>query len=65
MRRRRKTDTEPNLFSMRCETCGSYLVPTPSSYLACPNGHGKLQTEGPADLTEPVEVSGLWCPDEE
>jgi hypothetical protein len=36
--------------SLRCEECGRLLVRTPSGYLACPRGHGKLLTEA---VTEP------------
>jgi hypothetical protein len=51
---RRRRDTGPGLFDLRCEACGHYLVRTPSGYLACPKGHGKLQQE------EAPEPCGSW-----
>src|SRR5271168_3803571 len=38
----------------RCE-CREYLERTPSGYLACPRGHGKLLTEPPAAEPEDLE----------
>ena len=35
----------PPLSALSCVTCGQPLVRTPSGYLACPRGHGKLLTE--------------------
>jgi hypothetical protein len=65
VKRKRKPE-EPNLFALRCTECGQQLVPTPSGYLACPQGHGKLIAQEPT--TEPpgtVESSGLWFDDDE
>jgi hypothetical protein len=43
-----------------CGEFGEHLVRTPSGYLACPNGHGKLTCE-----EEPGEQSyGTWFEDE-
>jgi hypothetical protein len=50
-----QTDAET---ALHCEQCGCYLVHTPSGYLACPGGHGKLR------LDVPSEPSGLCFPDE-
>ena len=37
---------------LACGECGDYLVRTPSGWLACPRGHGKLTCEA-----EPSEES--------
>ena len=29
--------------ALHCKVCGEYLTGTPSGYLACPKGHGKLR----------------------
>jgi hypothetical protein len=43
-----------------CGDCGEYLVRTPSGWLACPRGHGKLTCE-----EEPgEESSGMWFEDD-
>jgi hypothetical protein len=39
---RRRRDAAPELFSLRCQQCGEYLVRTSERYLTCPNGHGRL-----------------------
>jgi hypothetical protein len=45
---------------LACGECGEYLVRTPSGWLACPRGHGKLTCE-----EEPGEESyGSWFEDE-
>jgi hypothetical protein len=42
-------DTDgPPAVTAQCAQCGEYLERTPSGYLACPRGHGKLLTEPPA-----------------
>jgi hypothetical protein len=48
------TDGPPAL-TAQCEQCGEYPERTPSGYLCCPKGHGKLLTESPAiePATEP------------
>jgi hypothetical protein len=60
-------DTDgPPAVTVRCEQCREYLERTPSGYLACPRGHGKLLTEPPAaepdaadaaDADEPAPAS--------
>jgi hypothetical protein len=53
-------DTEgPPAVTAKCPRCGRYLERTPSDYLCCPAGHGKLLTAPPehcgaADDDEPV-----------
>jgi hypothetical protein len=43
-------DTDgPPAVTATCRQCGEYLERTPSGYLACPRGHGKLLTQAPAD----------------
>jgi hypothetical protein len=65
VKRKRKND-EPNLFALRCEVCDRQLVPTPSGYLACPDGHGKLiAQEADTEPPGPMEPSGLWFEDDE
>jgi hypothetical protein len=67
VRRKRKND-EPNLFTLRCTECGLQLVPPPSGYLACPQGHGKLIAEAAEESGAPEgapEPSGLWFSDDE
>jgi hypothetical protein len=61
MARRRPRTEEPNLFALRCDECGRQLETTPSGYLACPLGHGKLRADVPPLDPEP---SGLWFGDE-
>jgi hypothetical protein len=39
----------PPALTATCRKCGEYLERTPSSYLACPRGHGKLLTEAAAE----------------
>ena len=38
-------DDGPELSALSCGECGRPLERTPSGFLACPNGHGKLVTE--------------------
>jgi hypothetical protein len=46
-------DTDgPPAVTATCRECGDYLERTPSGYLACPRGHGKLLTELP--VVEPA-----------
>ena len=43
--------------------CGHYLERTPSGFLACPRGHGKLRTESywqEWDAAQPEDVGGLF-----
>jgi hypothetical protein len=61
--RRQKYD-DATLYSLRCEDCGHYLTRTPSGYLACPLGHGKLIRETPDDPQPADESSGLWFADD-
>jgi hypothetical protein len=60
--------TQPELFPpsleevsvLACGECGEFLVRTPSGWLACPRGHGKLTCE-----EEPGEETyGTWFEDE-
>jgi hypothetical protein len=44
--------------ALHCEECGEYLTHTPSGYVACPNGHGKLL----ADATDD-DRCGSWFED--
>jgi hypothetical protein len=45
---------------LACGECGEFLVRTPSGWLACPRGHGKLTCEA-----EPGEESyGTWFEDD-
>jgi hypothetical protein len=44
----------PTAQSLRCSECGHYLERTPSGYLACPLGHGKLIRESETD-PEPAD----------
>jgi hypothetical protein len=50
----------PRASSLRCEECGSYLERTPGGYLACPNGHGRLSVEQPADEPPEVDEASLF-----
>jgi hypothetical protein len=45
---------------LACGECGEFLVRTPSGWLACPRGHGKLT--GEAEPGE--EPCGSWFEDE-
>jgi hypothetical protein len=46
--------------NVACGECREFLVRTPSGWLACPQGHGKLMCE-----EEPCEESyGSWFEDE-
>ena len=42
------TDGPPAL-TEKCRHCAEYLEHTPSGFLACPRGHGKLLTDTPAN----------------
>ena len=45
----------------KCPRCGRYLERTPSGYLCCPAGHGKLLTEPPAETDgEDAESPPPW-----
>jgi hypothetical protein len=44
--------------ALHCEVCGGYLTHTPSGYLACLKGHGKLRAAVQGEPAE--EPSGLW-----
>jgi hypothetical protein len=45
---------------LACGECGEHLVRTPSGWLACPRGHGKLTCE-----EKPGEESyGTWFEDD-
>jgi hypothetical protein len=35
--------------ALRCTVCGEHLTRTPSGWLACQRGHGKLLAEGTGD----------------
>jgi hypothetical protein len=62
----RPMHNEPTLYSLRCGECGHYLTRTPSGFLACPLGHGKLILETP-DNPQPEgdhERWGSWSGDE-
>jgi hypothetical protein len=52
--RRRQRDRGPDLFTLRCQKCGRYLVQTEGGFLACPNGHGRLQLDQ-GTIAAPVE----------
>jgi hypothetical protein len=52
-------DDAPADSALHCEVCGEYLTHTPSGYLACPKGHGKLR----ADVDD--ERCGSWFDPEE
>ena len=41
----RELFTGPIVSESKCCECGENLVETPSGYLCCPQGHGKLLTE--------------------
>ena len=46
-------DTDgPPAVTTTCRECGEYLERTPSGYLACPRGHGKLLTESSAETAD-------------
>ena len=57
MSRKRKSE-EPNLFALRCDECRRQLVTTPSGYLACPAGHGRLVIETDTPLPGAEEPCG-------
>lgn len=60
--KRKRRDPGPDLYSLRCESCGRYLVRSESGqYLQCPEGHGKLQLDTERE-SEPAdcEPSGAW-----
>ena len=52
----------PPAVNLTC-SCGHYLERTPSGFLACPRGHGKLRTESywqEWDAAQPEDVGGLF-----
>jgi hypothetical protein len=49
-RQGRLFDTDgPRAMWLRCQVCGRFLERTPSGYLACPAGHGRLLREAESD----------------
>ncbi len=38
-------DTGPRLSSLSCVECGEPMEETPSGWICCPKGHGKLRAE--------------------
>ncbi len=50
--RRKQTNERQGMFALRCSECDRLLTETPSGYLACPQGHGRLIR----DEVEPVDV---------
>lgn len=49
--------------NLSCEQCGAGLVQTPSGYVCCPNGHGKLlPVQDEAEYDQAFE-SGRWFED--
>jgi hypothetical protein len=42
--------------TLRCEACGEYLVRTPSGYLTCPRGCGKLREADDTGGIDHVDV---------
>jgi hypothetical protein len=61
---RRSKHFEATLFSRRCEDCGRPLDRTPSGFLACPLGHGRLVRESEDDPQPADESSGRWFDDD-
>ena len=53
-----------HLFGVRCEDCGHFLERTPSGWLACPNGHGKLVQESDDDPQPDDDRWGSWFDDD-
>lgn len=60
---KRKRETAPDLWSIRCQECGRPLVRTASGYLACDRGHGGLQLDLTAEYAVESE-SILMFPDD-
>jgi hypothetical protein len=68
MARQSNAGDGPTLFGLRCEHCGHYLARTPSGFLACPLGHGKLidDSDDPKDCQQPGDDDrwGRWLDDD-
>jgi hypothetical protein len=61
---KRQKHDEPTLYSLRCEDCGHFLTRTPSGFLACPLGYGRLIREAPDDPQPEDETAWQWFADE-
>jgi hypothetical protein len=64
MGRRKHRESTRLFLPLRCRECGHYLARTPSGFLACPLGHGRLVRETDDDPQPQDETSGLWVQDE-
>lgn len=51
-------DSGPRLSDLSCGTCGVPMEETPSGYIVCPHGHGKLSVEAPE--VHDTEGNGSW-----
>ncbi len=52
-------DTGGKVSSLSCAECGEPMEHTPSGYLCCPNGHGKLREA----VAQDNDASGSWFDD--
>ena len=57
-----KRKTGHNLFDRRCEDCETFLERTPSGFLACPHGHGKLVADVRGLVTRMQKLEPLAAP---
>src|SRR5262245_1873555 len=53
----------PPAVTAMCDQCGEFLERTPSNYLACPRGHGKLLNEASDDESDAEAVPPWTWPD--
>ncbi len=47
---------EADLFSLLCQECGRRLIHTPSGFLSCPLGHGRLRLDEAAPEVDVIET---------
>lgn len=51
-------DSGPRVSALSCGECGAPMEETPSGFICCPNGHGKLSVEAPE--VHDTEANGSW-----
>lgn len=51
-------DDGPRLSGLSCSECGEPMEETPSGFITCPAGHGRLNVEAPAAFDQ--DSNGSW-----
>lgn len=61
---RRRVESQPDMWSLRCEQCNRYLIMTESGYWSCPLGHGRLIVDSYEAAQDQPAGSFLMFPDD-